>query len=344
MFCLGCGAETPPRAARCPVCGRELSGAPGAGEVQWTVSPTSSAAALPVPRGSIAYSFPAPTATSAVAVASPSIAAGDLDAAGFPRDTNGRVLLIAAVLMALDLLVPWIDQFGHSVAPAQLGLPMLLVVAALAAAVVPLVRPAFRAQPSLAVIPVIVGSMLLSLSIVFWGIVSWTAFQAAQTPPDTLPDGTLAAQTPALGPDVGIYLFILGCFVLIVTGYHQFLEAARGSAPAGAVAVPLAVLPPPLAVVTPSASDKLPGAPGVLAPDEADAAGAPAASGSASAIAPAIEKGEAATRSAAAGAGADTPRVALPGSAAWHEAPKQPAYSRPSPLGGGWQRQPRGRR
>ena len=339
MFCLGCGAETPPRATSCAVCGRELKGA--AGEVQWTVSTTASVPGVPVlPRGSIGYTPPAPAQTAYT----PSIAAGDLDWPGFPRDAAGRTLLIAAVAMGADLLQPWVDQSGQHFAPAQVGLPMLAVVILLVLAVVPLAQPSFRVSPQLAVIPVIVGGMLLSVSLAAWGVVTYVSYQVSQQPQPTLPDGTPATQGPVLGPDAGMYLFMLGSVVLIVTGYHLFLKAARASAPATAPSAGVALAPSPVPAGQPESGAATPVADmSPISPAAAVPAGEPSEAGE-SLMRPTAPATEAANNAAASSAvidnGATESRVALPGSAAWHEAPKVPAYSRPSRLNGGWQRQP----
>lgn len=301
------------------MCGRELRGTTG--EVQWTVSPTASIPAAPVPRGSIAY---APQASA------PSIRAGDLDAPGLPRDGYGRVLLITAIAMAADLLLPWLNSFGQRQAPAQLGLPILPVVVVLVLAIVPLVRPSFRARPPLAVLPVVVGGMLLGLSLVAWGIMTYASYQMSQQPQQLGPDGTLISPPPqTVGPDVGVYLFILGSAILIVTGYHVFLEAARKSAPT-TVNLAAAVIPPPPVAAVPASNDS-----GVTSPTLQYGA-----TGAETAPVPVVRPADV-MDGATGGETAKQPPVPLPGSAAWHEAPKQPVYSRPSPLTGGWQRQPR---
>lgn len=327
MFCLGCGAETPPRATRCPVCGREVRGATG--EVQWTVSPTasSSAAPIPAPRNPLSNLFESARLTARA----PSIEAGDLDTPGFPRDAYGRALLIAAIAMAADLLVPWIDQFGTRVAPAQLGLPILVVVAILALTLVPLLRPSFRARPSLAAIPVVAGGMLLSPTLVLWGLITYNAYQMSQQPQQFAPDGSVV-QTPTIGPDVGVYLFILGSVVLIFTGYHLFLQAAQRTSS------PLAARPPATLVTLDSAATAQVSV--AAAPDSADAAHTSEKSAD-----PAAEPiGAMGQHRQESETSEHEPRVALPGSAAWHEAPQLPVYTRPSSLNGGWQRQPRTRR
>lgn len=301
------------------------------GEVQWTVSPTASSAALPVPPAAPALGAHGYLTTFS-AVPAPSISAGDLDAPGLPRDAYGRALLIAAIAMAADLLAPWVDRSDQpSMAPAQAGLPMLAVVVVLALAVAPLLRPSFRARPALAVLPVVVGGMFLSLSLATWGIVTYTALQMSRLPQQFAPDGTLVA-SPTIGPGVGLYLFILGSAVLIVTGYHLFLQAAWRAAPAVLERAPVAgvvaaMSAPPYAASAPYAAPDSEGA-----AYGADVAVPPSASG------------DSAAESRASGEGDKQSSVVLPGSASWHEAPPVPAYNRPSPLTGGWQRQPRTRR
>lgn len=335
----------PPRATRCPVCGRELARGT-TGELQWTVSPTSSMPAIPVPvgRGSIAF-VPKAGATTP-AIAAPSIGAGDLDTPGLPRDAYGRALLIAAVAMAVDLLAPWINVFGQRQAPAQLGVLMLPVIGVLALTVLPLVRPAFRARPVLAVMPVVVGGMLLSLSLTAWGIVTYVSLRISMQSQQIGPDGN-PIQQPTYNPDVGMYLFILGSAVLIVCGYHVFLEAARRSAPGEERALTAALAAQRALMVATDSSD--------AEADEPFAVLSEAGSRSEvtlteqEALSAADDAADAMVSDMASDTVGDThgsgmdgeQRVALPGSAAWHAAPKQPVYSRQTPLAGGWQRQPR---
>lgn len=332
----------PARATRCPVCGRELARGT-TGELQWTVSPTSSMPAIPVParRGSIAF---VPEAATQPAITAPSIGAGDLDTPGFPRDMYGRALLIAAVAMAVDLLVPWVNVFGQRQAPAQLGVLMLPVIAVLVLAVVPLIKPAFRARPVLAVLPVVVGGMLLGLSLAAWGIVTYISVQISRQPQQFGPDGSLVQRPPTYGPDVGMYLFILGSAVLIVSGYHVFLEAARRLAPATDGALAATVAARTRALVTATDSPSTAADEPFAAQRETEARSEDSSTESETRTEPDDTASEVVDNGAGdtAGRGMESEQhVALPGSAAWHEAPKQPVYTRPSRLAGGWQRPPR---
>src|SRR5579863_6165669 len=129
VFCMGCGAEVPPRAASCPVCGRdtgrggELRAAPPLADAYDGAAGASAMhdiplehAAPPVPV-SIPVPIPAPVPPLA---AGPSIGSGDLDQPGFPRDALGRSLIFTVLAMAADLLAPWVNLGGSRVAPSSL--------------------------------------------------------------------------------------------------------------------------------------------------------------------------------------------------------------------------------
>jgi len=261
VFCMGCGAETPPNADRCPVCGRELPGASG-GAVSAAsadhAAPFFGPASVPLagPRALPSMSAPpsvpltagppptpsGPAATPAapsgpaasppssppVSVAAPSIGAGELDAPGLPRDPTGRALLITVLAMMLDLLAPWLNQFGVRMAPAQAGAPALLAVVVLGASLAPLARPGWRRRPAAAVLPVVVGGMALGIALALWIALAIIAAQFQQSVPAGVEAPTFSPYPVA---DFGLYLFIFGSGVLIYTGYQLFLAAAAASAP-----------------------------------------------------------------------------------------------------------------
>lgn len=290
------------------------------------MSPTESSSGLPVPAsaGSLAGVFTAARLTLPAATIGP----GELDTPGFPRDAYGRALLVTCVAMAADLLVPWIDQSGQqSISPTRAGLPILAVAAVLGLAMVPLIRPSFRARPPLAAVPIVVGGMFLSLSLVTWGLVTYISIQMSLQQQRFASDGSaIRSGPPVISPGVGIYLFILGSVVLIVSGYQVFLQTARRSAPPQPATI---TAPEPLAAMPPTTTPER-----LAEPPASDTAASPQ-------DAPAQAQEAALPASTDGGDAGIAPRVVLPGSASWHEEPKLPAYSRPSPLGGGWSRQPR---
>lgn len=377
MFCLGCGAEAPLRAVKCPVCGRDLGR--NDGELQNTGS------ALPVFSPTASYAqYPKPVSAPLVAGNAGAVAGPTIQ--GLPRDAHGRAALVTVIAMAADLLVPWVVVNGTHRSIASVGAPALLALPVLGAALLPLLAPALRRNPAYAALPMIVGALCVGAGGVLWAVLTYLSYRLSVV----APAGTFPLQSPgpsAYGtfPDVGIYLFILGGAVLIFTGFHILLAAAGGvrtdAVPASFVAAPallpsppaLPSLPPyllaqsgaaistypapassvsiPLAV---SASQPIPGAamgyamgymngqPSVsLTPTTQPAAPLGTPQGNVpTSLTPAPSD---TTRQERAGAAArnGTSRVPLPGSAEWNEAPRQPEHMRPSL---GWQRGPRVRR
>ncbi|HLJ81936.1 MAG TPA: hypothetical protein VKT52_10650, partial [Ktedonobacterales bacterium] len=159
MFCLGCGAEAPFRAVKCPVCGRDLGR--NDGELQNTgsalpvFSPTASYAQYPKP-------VPAPfVAGGAAAGVGPTIQ-------GLPRDAHGRAALVTVIAMAADLLVPWVVVNGTHRSIASVGAPALIALPVLGAALLPLLAPTLRRNPVYAALPVIVGAFCVGAGGVLW--------------------------------------------------------------------------------------------------------------------------------------------------------------------------------
>ncbi|HKT37102.1 MAG TPA: hypothetical protein VJR48_01955 [Ktedonobacterales bacterium] len=335
MFCMGCGAETPPRATACPVCGREL-GRPvstaraTAGEDTQNAHPEQMRTVHP------------PSASPPM----PSIATGDLDMPGFPRDALGRAVLFTAIAMIVDFLAPWVNVDGVAqISPSVLGLPVLLPALALGLAALPVFRASLRAQPQYAALPLVIGAVSFGATAVIWLRTAFAApLQAAL--------GNTAGDGPVYEARIGLYLFLLGAAVLTITGYQLFLNAATANAAAqqratttlaqkpavgsasarsatsvaSATAMPVGALagtlidPPTEAVMLPaqpvpvSQLAEMPSAP-VTAP--------------AVAVETAHENGHSG--------------IALPGSPAWNQAPALPSHQRPSPAAG-WPRHPNMRR
>lgn len=339
MFCMGCGAEVPPRAATCPVCGRDTS---RSGEPHATLplvdaydgaAGASASPSVPLDRAAPPSPVPMPARAPAPPVAiGPSIGSGDLDQPGFPRDALGRSLIFTVLAMAADLLAPWANLGGNRVAPSSLGLPALLGVIWLGLAALPLLRPSLRATPIYAAAPLVVGATSLGLAAAVWLRVTLLGAQTVVAGADGPSFQDTGATNSA---DVGLYLFLAGAIVLAVAGYQLLLAAARAQA--------LAELRAEAAQPAPAGS----------APATGAAAGmrSTASAGEAAPVASAAALNNGATTAASnshplppppapAAPQAPTPTrpgVALPGSAAWNQTPNTPAFQRPSPTLG-WRR------
>lgn len=340
MFCMGCGAEVPPRAAVCAVCGRatghggEVRAAPAPADVLEQVETTGSHS-MPPPRA-------APPALSSAPLAAPrpSISSGDLDHTGFPRDALGRALIFIVLAMAADLLAPWVNLGGSRVAPSSLGLLPLLALAWLSLAVLPLLHPSLRSTPLYAVAPLVVGATCLGLGAAVWARVTLLDTQTtANSGFYSLPPGDTTASSVAytsLHPltttsnsaDVGLYLFLAGAIVLIVAGYQMFLAAAHAQARAE---LRTETTPPPTQLAV------LPGMPAPAAPRAARNGhsaldGVAAGAGSVSRPLPLPPPPTTPSAPQAPQAAPDGRRgVALPGSPAWNQTPTTPDFQRPSP-------------
>lgn len=330
MFCLGCGAETPVRAAKCPICGRSLSrstDAPEAARDTYADSPAPPSRPLAALASSpIRSDLHSPPAASLIPAAS---------ATGLPGDTAGRVLLLAVLALAADLLAPWSIVYGQQKTMATNSATALALLAIFALAALPLLRPNYRPRPLFAVAPLVVGAFCLGAGIFYWALLARenAALQPIADPSSStivVVGSRPATWQPTIVPGFGLYLFLLGGVVLAVVGYQLFLQAALASARAtvGATAQPASTHS---ATAPASASMPLvtPISP-VTAVAAPAAASLPFAAVSASDSRPVSSASSSPARSA-------TPvrSIALPGTAAWNEAPNLPAHVRPSRLGGG---------
>jgi hypothetical protein len=310
VFCMGCGAETPPHAERCPVCGRDLGRTPG-----------DLPRAASTPTAPTASGAPRQASAAKVLPAGPAIRPGDLDRPGFPRDTLGRSLILTAVAMSADLVVPWINLDGQQVAPSSYGLPALFVVAALGLAVLPVIRPDMRRRSLYASFPLVIGAVGFGAGAFIWLRLLYSEHTAQ----------TFAAASggpPAVyASDIGLYLFLIGSGVLVVAGY-QVLVAAAGEEALSAYQL----AHPPASPALAQTSAPLPHAPlpQLVLAQAASFSGNTAAPNAPVAAPPVTPEAE------------STP-VVLPGTAAWTEAPQLPGFVRPSPAGG-WSRQRQARR
>ncbi len=341
MFCMGCGAEVPARTVVCPVCGRDTGrggdgrGARAQAEALGRVDGVSAASVSSAAgeRGAHALALAAAPTTPA----GPSIASGDLDQPGFPRDALGRSLIFTLLAMAADLLAPWVNLNGNRIAPSSLGLLPVVGVVWLSLAVLPLLRPSLRATPLYAAAPLVVGATSLGLAAAVWMRV--TLF-GSQTVVDSADGASLQSLGTSSSADVGLYLFLAGAVVLIIAGYQIFLAAAHaqaiaelraeGSPPASERAAQGATVPVPRAASDGQWPSPIPT---VLALDGA----AVAASSSSRPLPPPPLPPSPTLPEASPSAGAAQPGVALPGSAAWNQAPHTPDFQRPSPVQG-WRR------
>lgn len=312
MFCLECGTEMAVRARACPVCGHVY------GDRERSLADPQSAQAAQ--RATATFGTPAAApasqATSTVKYVS------EVAATGLPRDLPGRFVLGVSLGMAADLLLPWVSVNGVNVTPASLGAPVIVVVALLAAAMLPVFTTSLRQHPVWSALPLIIGALCAGIVGSVWLLLApltQILAQSYNSDPSIL----------AISPQGGLYLFIIGSAVLLVSGQRmlaamqeaQIADARRDAIRAAqarqiALAGPRAPVPaipavPTNAVATASATPQtatLAAAPSHNAPEEAlatqSAQNAPAA-------------------------------PVLPGTAAWHQAPSAPTPVRPAP-GGGW--------
>lgn len=343
MFCLGCGAETPFRAASCPVCGRSLSPSNDTSAAPRDTSSESPALSrtrlVALATASLQTSLhPSPTPTPTAAVVS---------ATGLPRDTAGRVLLLTAIALAADLLAPWSIVYGQQKTMIASGTPAMALLALFIVAALPLMRPDYRARPLITVAPLTVGAFCLGAGVFYWALLARenAAYQPVvdtSTSQSVIIGSHSVIEQSVVSPDYGLYLFLIGGAVLAVAGYQLFLQAALASA--RATSTPAAQpASPPLSIVPSSASTPL-ATP--LAPATPIAASAAASSPLAAVSASDSQPASAPSSPAVPGRPAGTPvmPIALPGSAAWNEPPALPTYTRPSRVGSGWSRQAGARR
>ncbi|HEU5347695.1 MAG TPA: hypothetical protein VFU63_03685, partial [Ktedonobacterales bacterium] len=156
MFCLECGTEMAVRARACPACGhiysdRELS------LVESQPAATQSSPAFATPTDSAPASRDAGGVKyigDITAPASPSL----------PRDLPGRFVLGVSLGMAADLLLPWVNLNNERVTPASIGAPVVVVLALLAAAILPIFTPTLRQHPIWSALPLMVGAFCAGIA------------------------------------------------------------------------------------------------------------------------------------------------------------------------------------
>ena len=309
MFCLECGAEMAARAHACPVCGhaysdRERSLA--------DLQPTRAA------QGSLSIGTPA--APAHPAQNTPAVKyVGELGTAGLPRDLPGRFVLGIALGMAADLLLPWVSVNSVNVTPASIGAPVIVVVALLAAATLPVFTTSLRQHPVWSALPLIVGAFCAGIARSVWLLLAPLAQIFAVSfgsDPSNL----------ALSPQGGLYLFLLGSAVLLISGQRMLAdmhETQLADARRDAIRALQTQHATPARAATPAAVAAQPYNPWQAAQANPSIPATPAE-------APAI-----ASTPATPVAPAAPVAPILPGSDAWRQAPAAPTPVRPSP-GGGW--------
>lgn len=316
MFCLECGTEMAIRARVCPACGhvygdRERSMAepqPAQGDTRASVD---GARAAP-PRSSSSQTAPAVKYV------------GEVSATGLPRDLPGRFVLGVSLGMAADLLLPWVSVNGANVTPASLGAPVIVVVALLAAAILPVFTVSLRQHPIWSALPLIIGAFCAGIAGSVWLLLAPLTQIFAQSfgsDPSNL----------LLSPQGGLYLFIIGSGVLLVSGQKmlaamhesQLADARRDTVRALSLSRQAASVrsgpPAPTPISTPAlrAANSVPAQPATPAP----------ANGSGSATSEVAAPIQPTTGTPVA--------PVLPGTDAWHQAPAAPTSVRPA-LGGSW--------
>jgi len=324
MFCLGCGTELRPHAEACSVCGRRVSDGP------LTIAPNTGR--LPfAPIGAqvgaqAAPASPAPLTPRAAIPppAAPSIAYGDIERLGLPRDQPGRWVLIISLLLAADLYIPWVGFPDAHIAPSQFGTPAVIAAALLLAAGASVIYAPLRQRPYYAAFPMVLGAAALGAGGVLWLLLGpfasplTEALVAHALANPALERFVIQDASVASGlipvPDAGLYAFVLGSAILTIAGYRLFVEA---------VAVTVSPRPRPIAEDAARAIGE--------APDEDDA-GSPLAAGGAAGIAPsAPPAGPALAEGPSRGASDGWPGIALPGTASWERASERPIIPRKGP-------------
>ncbi|MGH2505351.1 MAG: hypothetical protein ACRDID_22805 [Ktedonobacterales bacterium] len=254
MFCSACGSQMSLAAEVCPQCGKPSAAAApartltrGGGIALDVASPSSEADSHdhwtrpPIPADALEMvAAPAlSSATHATSAHGASIFAGDLDVPSLPRDLPGRVALLTGLVMAADLLLPWVTLNGEGIAPTRFGLLALVVVLALLAVIAPPLIPRWRRHPLTRMAPFGVGALLLGFGGALWGLagpLSSTVIAALVSRifansgfsgpfPVNSQSGAVLATTPLqVAPAIGLYLFLLGACALVGAGYRMLAD------------------------------------------------------------------------------------------------------------------------
>jgi hypothetical protein len=294
VFCLLCGAEAPARAVTCVVCGHDLGKSSADLRSSAVMADTSLEAG--VTRGTPMKDLS--TSTKPV-LASVKIRAGDLDQPGLPQDATGRALLIVILALAADLFLPWSVVYGqHQTLPVGSGVAIACLVGL---AALPLFHPRLRRYTATAAFPLVIGGMCLGIGTAFWANLGSTAAVNSVYCPGYCPPSALPAQS-GVGPDFGLVAFLIGAVLVVVIGYHLFLDSARAYQPIASVAATVPTIPTE------------------LEPVQSDQAGQATAAD----VVPVAETTKTANSTAA-----SIPELVLPGSDSWNHTMEPPPILRP---------------
>jgi hypothetical protein len=322
MFCLECGAEMAVRARACPVCGHVY------GDRERALADSGQANRERAARQAQILSDTTPggaAATPAARTVSGSYT-GDLGAPGLPRDLPGRFVLAVSLGLAADLLLPWVSINGDKINPASIGAPVVVVVALLAAATLPVYTISLRQHPIWSALPLIVGAFCAGIAGTIWLLLAPLTQLFANsfgTDPSNL----------TLAPEPGLYLFLLGAGALLVSGQRMLAATQAGQvSDARHDALRLAQAK---ARVSSSPEARTASAPVTLAGEHI-----PASSGSqpqqSQQTSPGATQAQSNPPQPATPATTTAPVTpVLPGSDAWRQAPAAPAPQRVGP-GSGW--------
>jgi hypothetical protein len=263
-----------------------------------------------MPRAAIpSISSPAPRPRAAA----PSVSSGDLALFALPGDVTGRLVVVLPLLLAADLLAPWIVLGDAQIAPARAGLFALVVALPFALIAAMTVYLPFRQRPVLAAIPLVVSALALGGGLVLFLMVGPFGGRIV----NLIGEGTLArlkvflvsgTQTPIpgplpLAPDIGLYAFVVGAGVLVVASYRR-LDALITSQYSAAAPVTTPAMAPTAPAQSSQEASKVPegGASGAGSTESQSVKNRPSAS-----------------------------RAPLPGTPGWNEAPQLPAIVRNAP-------------
>jgi hypothetical protein len=237
--------------------------------------------------------------------AAPSVSSGDLALFALPGDVTGRLVVVLPLLLAADLLAPWIVLGDAQIAPARAGLFALVVALPFALIAAMTVYLPFRQRPVLAAIPLVVSALALGGGLVLFLMVGPFGGRVV----NLIGEGTLArlkvflvsgTQTPIpgplpLAPDIGLYAFIVCAGALVVASYRRLDALITSQYSAAALVMTPATTPG-------QASEEASKAPEGGASDARSSETHPSA-----------------------------PTAPLPGTPGWNEAPQLPAIVRNAP-------------
>jgi hypothetical protein len=235
--------------------------------------------------------------------------------------------------MGLDVLAPWVLVGGQHVSIIRIGSPVLVLLAGLLLPMVA-VRPTFRKRPLWAVLPLVLGSLCLGGALGVLVLLSWLAPRVSLIGANST--STPSTLTPAYSADIGLYLFLAGAALLMVSGY-QFFVTARESfptlIPTTGVAIPYDVYTASFATPqsTSARRDPEPGAFSEVSLQRDTAANAPPSSQP-----PATESSQPAPAPSTASSNGNTGSShgpILPGTTAWNQPHDTPTPTQQSSLG-----------